>query len=169
MTADFSGLTGGDAVVAVSTITAGSPTQNEKQTLDLYGTPTGGTLTLTFENLTTAGIAYNAAAAAVDSALEALPNLLVGDVTVTGGPLPGSTVTVEFTGTRGQCRPATPLDQPGRFDGRIDRRQRRNVARRQQSDQCDLSVLRYLSDGDDRAPAVDGQCLCLSGYIYAYL
>ena len=31
-------------------------------------------------------------------ALEALSNIAPGDVVVTGGPLPGSPITVEFTG-----------------------------------------------------------------------
>ncbi len=37
---------------------------------EITGAPTGGTFTLTFEGATTAAIAYNAAAAAVESALE---------------------------------------------------------------------------------------------------
>lgn len=48
------------------------------------GSPTGGTFTLSFGGQTTAGIAFNATAAAVQAALEALSNLDPGDVTVTG-------------------------------------------------------------------------------------
>lgn len=57
---------------------------NEVQTVSITGTPTGGTFTLTFDGQTTAAIAYNANAAAVQSALLALSNLDTGDVAVTG-------------------------------------------------------------------------------------
>lgn len=71
---------------------------DEVQTVTITGSPTGGTFTLTFDGQTTAGIAYNAAAAAVQSALEALSNIGVGDVSVAGGPGPGTAWTVTFTG-----------------------------------------------------------------------
>jgi hypothetical protein len=73
----------------------------EVQTITITGTPTGGTFTLTFDGQTTAGIAYNAAAAAVQSALEALSNLAPGDVTVTGGPGPGTPWVATFLSTLG--------------------------------------------------------------------
>jgi hypothetical protein len=57
---------------------------NEVQKVELLYGPTGGTFTLTFQGLTTGGIAYNASAATVQTALEALANIAVGDVTVTG-------------------------------------------------------------------------------------
>lgn len=71
---------------------------NEVQRITITGTPTGGTFTLTFQGNTTAGIAFNASAAAVVTALEALPNVDPGDVSATGGALPGATVDVTFTG-----------------------------------------------------------------------
>jgi hypothetical protein len=71
---------------------------NEIQTLTVTGTPTGGTFTITYAGQTTAGIAFDANAAAVDSALEALSNIGAGDVTCTGGPLPGTPVVITFTG-----------------------------------------------------------------------
>lgn len=71
---------------------------SDKQTLTITGTPTGGTFTLTFGADTTAGIAYNATASAVQTALEALATIDPGDVTVTGGPLPGTPVVITFTG-----------------------------------------------------------------------
>lgn len=77
-------------------------TRNEIQTLTITGAPTGGTFTLTYDGQTTAAIAYNAAASAVQSALEALSNIEVGDVACTGGALPGSAVHIEFTGTLAQ-------------------------------------------------------------------
>lgn len=75
-----------------------APDSNEAQTVTITGSPTGGTFTLTFSGQTTAAIAYNATAAAVQSALEALSNINVGDVACTGGPLPGTLVTVTFGG-----------------------------------------------------------------------
>ena len=67
---------------------------DEVQTVTLTGAPTGGTFTLTYAGQTTAGIAYNASAAAVTSALEALSNIGVGEVVVTGSA--GGPWTVAF-------------------------------------------------------------------------
>ena len=69
---------------------------NEQQTVTVTGTPTGGTFTLTYNGATTAAIPYNSAAAAVQTALEALPNIGAGNVAVTGGALPGTPVVVTF-------------------------------------------------------------------------
>lgn len=71
---------------------------SEVQTVTITGTPTGGTFTLTYAGQTTAAIAYNATAAAVQSALVALSNIGASDVVCTGGPLPGTAVTVTFDG-----------------------------------------------------------------------
>ena len=70
----------------------------EAQTVTITGTPTGGTFTLTWQGETTAAIAYNATAAAVESALEGLSMINAGDVTVTGGPGPGTPYVVTFGG-----------------------------------------------------------------------
>ncbi len=70
---------------------------NEVQSVTITGGPTGGTFTLTYSGQTTAGIAYNAAASAVQTALEALSNLAPGDVVVTGNA--GGPYTVAFAGT----------------------------------------------------------------------
>ncbi|EAQ81658.1 hypothetical protein [Blastopirellula marina] len=67
---------------------------NEQQVVTLLGSPSGGTFTLTFNGQTTSGIAYNASAATVQSALEALSNIASGDVAVTGDD--GGAWTVEF-------------------------------------------------------------------------
>jgi hypothetical protein len=121
---------------------------NDVQTLTITGSPTGGTFTITSGSYTTAGIAFNATAAAVQSALLALPPFGVnavqtlsltgftggtfilsyqsqatpplsftstasqvqtqlaalagigaGNVTVTGGPLNTSAITITFQGT----------------------------------------------------------------------
>ena len=74
----------------------GGTAVNEVQTVTVTGTPTGGTFTLTFGGQTTAGIAFNATAAAVDAALEALSSVGAGDVAVTGAA--GGPYTVTFTG-----------------------------------------------------------------------
>jgi hypothetical protein len=47
---------------------------------------TGGTFTITYAGNTTAPIAYNASAAEVQAALELLPGIAPGDITVVGGP-----------------------------------------------------------------------------------
>ena len=71
---------------------------NEVQTVAIIGAPTGGTFTLSFDGQVTAGIAFNATAAAVVAALEALNNINPGDLTATGGPLPGTGVAITFGG-----------------------------------------------------------------------
>jgi hypothetical protein len=75
---------------------------NEQQTVTITGTPTGGTFTLTYNGATTANIAYNAAAAAVVSALEALPNIGPGNVAGSGGALPGTPVVITFQNQLGR-------------------------------------------------------------------
>ncbi|NKY48030.1 hypothetical protein [Nocardia cerradoensis] len=82
------------AEIAPEQPACGTTATNEKQSVTLTGTPTGGTFTLTYKSQTTAGIAYNAANTAVKSALEALANVGTGNVNVTGtGPY-----AVEFVG-----------------------------------------------------------------------
>lgn len=85
------------------------------KTVTVTGAPTGGTFTLTYNGQTTAGIAYNATAAAVQSALEALSNVNPGDVTVTGnagGPWTiatagaAPTITANGSGLTGGSSPA---------------------------------------------------------------
>lgn len=85
----LAGLTG--------TLTQGAGT-NEVQTVAQGGTWTGGTFTLTFGTDTTAPIPFNATAAQVQAALEALPSIGVGGVRCTGGALPTTLVTVNFEG-----------------------------------------------------------------------
>lgn len=75
---------------------------NEVQQVAITGGPTGGTFTITYAGQTTAAIPYNANAAAVQAALEALSNIAPGDVVVSGGALPGTPVVVEFRGTLAQ-------------------------------------------------------------------
>ncbi|MFJ2848327.1 hypothetical protein [Streptomyces rubiginosohelvolus] len=75
-----------------------APKSNEVQSVAITGTPTGGTYTLTYSGQTTAPIVYNATAAQVRTALQALSNIGSSGVTCTGGPHPGSPVVVTFAG-----------------------------------------------------------------------
>ncbi|WP_033287465.1 hypothetical protein, partial [Streptomyces sp. NRRL F-525] len=69
---------------------------NEVETLTVTGGPTGGTFTITFSGQTTAAIAFNATAAAVQTALEGLSNVNPGDIVVTGNA--GGPWTLTFGG-----------------------------------------------------------------------
>jgi hypothetical protein len=69
------------------------------QTITITGTPTGGTFVLGFNGKITAPIAYNASAATVQTALQALTTIGSGNVTCTGGSLPGTAVVCTFAGT----------------------------------------------------------------------
>jgi len=90
------GLTDVPTMTAVS-----SCGQNEKQTVSIDPTTTGGTFTLTYDGETTAGINHNATAGDVEDALELLSNIGAGQVAVTGGPGPDTAWIVSFTGTLG--------------------------------------------------------------------
>jgi HK97 family phage major capsid protein len=57
---------------------------NEVQTVTITGSATGGTFTLTFRGATTSGLAYNAAAATVQTALQGLSTIGSGNATVSG-------------------------------------------------------------------------------------
>lgn len=74
---------------------------DEVQRLTITGAPTGGTFTLTFDGQTTAAIARNASATAVQNALLALSNVDPGDIVVTGGPGPATPYTFTFGGDLG--------------------------------------------------------------------
>lgn len=69
---------------------------NEKQTVSIVGSPTGGTFTLSVGGQTTAGIAYNASAATVETALEGLSTVGAGNVSVSGDA--GGPYAIEFIG-----------------------------------------------------------------------
>lgn len=84
-----------DTEYAVTARTAGVGT-NEVQTIEIDDGVSGGTFTLTYSGQTTGALAYSASAATVEAALEALNNVGLGGVTVTGAS-PKWTVT--FTGT----------------------------------------------------------------------
>lgn len=80
------------------------------QTVTLSGSPTGGTFTIKIDGAETTPLAYNAAASAIQTAVEALPNVDPGDITVSGsgpwtftfvGTLPGGTGPHWVTGDTG--------------------------------------------------------------------
>lgn len=95
--AEFTGtLAKTDVALITATSSCGN---NEKQTISIDDATTDGTFTLTLDSQTTDPIAYNADAAAVQAALEGMANVGVGQVSVTGGPGPGTDWVAEFTGT----------------------------------------------------------------------
>jgi len=71
---------------------------DEVQQVATSGTVSGGTFPLTYDGQTATGIAWNATATDVETALIALSNIAPGDVDCAGGPLPGTPVTVTFQG-----------------------------------------------------------------------
>lgn len=107
---------------------------NEVQSL-VATSASSGTFTLSFRGQTTAGIAYNATAADVQTALVALSTIGTGGVVCTGGALPGTPVVITFSGTAlaGYDQPAITADNtslvggtaaittttPGYFGGRF--------------------------------------------------
>ena len=68
---------------------------DEQQTVRVTNA-TGGTFTLTFNGQTTAPIAYNATAAQIDAALEALSNIGANNIQTSGGPVNTANVNVFF-------------------------------------------------------------------------
>jgi hypothetical protein len=85
---------------------------DEVQTVTIGGTPTGGSFTLTLEGYTTAAIPWNATnatlLASIDAALEALPNVGTGGVTVAAGTLTAGIGTLTCTFDTGN-RARSPL------------------------------------------------------------
>lgn len=71
---------------------------NEIQQLSLNSAVTAGTFQLRFGTQLTAPIPFNANAATVEAALQALPNIGAGNVLVTGAALPAGTLNIEFVG-----------------------------------------------------------------------
>jgi hypothetical protein len=86
----------GTALAALASIGGGVGGTNEQQLVTLTGA-TAGTFTLTYSGQTTSALAFNAAASAVQTALQALSNVGAGNATVTGSA--GGPYTVAFGGT----------------------------------------------------------------------
>jgi hypothetical protein len=92
------GQVGGYTAPTNATTALDTATASDVQTITVTGTPAGGTFTLTLNSATTSAIAYNAAASAVQTALEALSTVGTGNVVVTGGPGPGTAWIATFGG-----------------------------------------------------------------------
>src|SRR5207248_371548 len=72
---------------------------DEVQQIATTGTVTAGTFTVTFGASTSAAIAWNATAAAVQTALQAMSSIGANNMLCGGGPLPATPVTLTFVGT----------------------------------------------------------------------
>lgn len=85
-------LSGGKGTATFATTQAGvTNTTSEIQTLTVVAT--GGTYTITYAGQTTAALAWNISAGNLKLALEALSNIAVDDVAVTGSQAAGYTLT----------------------------------------------------------------------------
>jgi hypothetical protein len=71
-----------DVDIVVSSLTPYTGSTNEVQTITVGGSASGGTYTLTFRGWTTSALAHDANDAAVEAALEALPSIGSGNVSV---------------------------------------------------------------------------------------
>ncbi|HZL35880.1 MAG TPA: RHS repeat-associated core domain-containing protein, partial [Tepidisphaeraceae bacterium] len=100
------GTNGGSAYTRPATVPARSDTvlvtslgylADNMQAVTIAGGPTGGTFTLSFGSATTSALPYNASAATVESALDALTGIGAGNVAVVGGT--GGPYTIRFMGT----------------------------------------------------------------------
>jgi hypothetical protein len=83
--------------VTSSNAVAAIPAVNEVQTVRVTGSPSGGTFTLRFGANTTAGLAYDASASTVQTALQGLASIGSGNATVSGSS--GGPWTVTFAGS----------------------------------------------------------------------
>jgi hypothetical protein len=81
---------------------------NEVTTVTITGSPDGGTFTITVNGQPTSGIAYNAIASAVQTALEGLSNVAPGDVAVTGSA--GGPYTLAWGGALANTDPTVSAD-----------------------------------------------------------
>jgi hypothetical protein len=118
ITVNYSGLTGGNATATATVTQQGNAgtnevqkleyaaellgthekSRNEKKTFRLTGHPNAGTFTLSLPGFGTSDpIPYNANRVQIRQILENLVGL--GNIKVTGGPLPSNDVTLEFIGS----------------------------------------------------------------------
>lgn len=99
-TVTFGGELADTNVAAITSDVTELDGTNEVQTVTVDAT--AGNFTITYSGQTTGSLAFNASAATVQTALEALSNLAPGDVVVTGGPGAaggGTPYTLTFGGT----------------------------------------------------------------------
>jgi hypothetical protein len=110
------------AIGARQTVVCNSTTAvNEIQSLaTASGTITAGTFTLQFEGPTTTALAWNASAATIITALNALSTVAPGDIVGTGGALPGTPVVFTFGGAyAGVNVPQIVVDSTGLTGGTL--------------------------------------------------
>jgi hypothetical protein len=105
----------GPGKASVTTVTSGFLGKDEVQQLSI--TATGGTFTVSFEGQVSTPIAFDADAATVQSALEALSTIGAGNVTVAGGP---GSYTVTFAGVLGDRNVTQLVVSPGGLTGTGD-------------------------------------------------
>jgi len=86
------------------------------QTITITGTPAGGVFSVDFGGQSTV-IAYNAIASAVQTALQALSSIGSGNITCTGGPLPGTPVVCTFAGAKATGKQALMTAFSGALTG----------------------------------------------------
>ena len=94
---------------------------DEQQTVRVTNA-TGGTFTLTFNGQTTAPLPFNATAAQIDAALEALSNIGADNIQTSGGPVNTANVNVFFRRALEQQTDQTQITADG---DRPDRHRRR--------------------------------------------
>ncbi|MCF7972299.1 MAG: flagellar filament capping protein FliD [Phycisphaerae bacterium] len=88
----------------------GAAVSEEQTVIVTTGSVTGGTYNLTYKGRTTANIAWNADAAAIQAALEALDSVAAGDITVTGATdITGGDLLFTFDDTLGDV-PLVTID-----------------------------------------------------------
>jgi trimeric autotransporter adhesin len=97
---NVSGLIGCNAI-DVRTTQLSQTARNEVQQIGIATDPVGGTFTLTFGANTTAGLAFNASAATIQTALQGLASIGAGNATVSG-PVGGPFI-VEFRSSLGSA------------------------------------------------------------------
>lgn len=113
---DHSGSVG--VSITVTQQSVGTLAINDLQTITLIGTPTAGTFTLTFQSETTVSIAYNATAATVQTALQSLGVIGVGNVSVAGSA--GGPWVVTFIGNLADVAQPTLTAQSALTGGSIN-------------------------------------------------
>jgi hypothetical protein len=78
---------------------ASGPYVTEVETATMSGGPSGGTFALAFLGYATSALPYNCTSAQMQSALEALPGIGLGNVICSGGPFPSVAITITFAGS----------------------------------------------------------------------
>lgn len=91
-------ITGGSGLTKGSSYLLDHGT-DEVQTATITGTPTGGTFQLSYGGVASASIAYNAASATVQTALEGISTIGAGNITVSGSA--GGPYTITFKNALG--------------------------------------------------------------------